>query len=53
MQIQSGNDGMDAIDATPGEQGLSICVLHTGTGCPKKWQMLHPWKHSRPGWMGL
>ena len=25
----------------------------TGTGCPEKLGMPHPWKCSRPGWMGL
>ena len=24
-----------------------------GTGCPERWEMSHPWKHSRPGWTGL
>jgi len=22
-------------------------------GCPVRWSMPHPWKHSRSGWMGL
>ena len=25
----------------------------TGTGCPQKWWMPHPRRHSRSGWMGL
>ena len=24
---------------------------HTGTGCPRRLWMPHPWRHSRPGWM--
>jgi len=23
----------------------------TGTGCPRRLWMPHPWRHSRPGWM--
>ena len=26
---------------------------HTGTGCLQRLWMLHPWRHSRPGWMWL
>jgi len=26
---------------------------YTGTGCPERWSMPHPWGHSRPGWTGL
>jgi len=26
---------------------------NTGTGCPERWWMPHPWKHSSSGWMGL
>jgi len=26
---------------------------HTGTGCPRRLWMPHPWKHSRPRWMWL
>ena len=26
---------------------------HTGTGCPGRLWMPHPWRHSRPGWMWL
>jgi len=25
----------------------------TGTGCPRRLWMPHPWRHSRPGWMWL
>ena len=28
-------------------------VEHTGTGCPRRLWMPHPWRHSRPGWMWL
>ena len=26
---------------------------NTGTGCPERWLMPHPWKCSRPGWSRL
>lgn len=26
---------------------------NTGTGCSERRWMRHPWKHPRPGWMGL
>ena len=25
----------------------------TGAGCPVRWRVPHPWRHSRSGWMGL
>jgi len=25
----------------------------TGTACQEKLWMFHPWKHLKPGWMGL
>ena len=28
-------------------------VTHSGTGCPRRLWMSHPWRHSRPGWMWL
>ena len=24
---------------------------NSGTGCPERWWMSHPWRHSRSGWM--
>jgi len=37
---------------------LGRCFSHrgwwsTGTGCPRRLWMPHPWRHSRPGWMWL
>ena len=26
---------------------------HTGTSCPRRLWVPHPWRHSRPGWMWL
>jgi len=30
---------------------LSTHTYLTGTGCPRRLWMPHPWRHSRPGWM--
>ena len=27
--------------------------MHTGTGCPRRLWVPHPWRHSKPGWMWL
>ena len=32
---------------------FTVRVGDTGTGCPARLWMRPPWKHSRPGWMGL
>ena len=36
---------------------MTFCIMwgwwDTGTGCPVKLWMPPPWKHSRPGWVGL
>jgi len=32
---------------------FTIRVWNTGTGCPERQWRPHPWKHSKPGWMGL
>jgi len=30
-----------------------VRVVRHGTGCPERLWVFPPWKHSRPGWMGL
>ena len=35
------------------KEQLSFRWWSTGTGCPEMWQMPHPWRHSKSGWMGL
>ena len=32
---------------------FTMRVWNPGPGCPERWSMPHPWKHSRPGWTGL
>jgi len=35
------------------EKLYTVRVWDAGTGCPERLLMSPPWKHSRPGWMGL
>ena len=37
---------------TYGRNSLLWEWWNTGTGCPKRWWMPHPWKHSKLVWMG-
>ena len=32
--------------------GTNCLLKGSGTGCPKKFFVPHPWRHSRTGWMG-
>jgi len=32
---------------------LQLGLWGTGTGCPERWWMPHPWRHLRSGWRGF
>ena len=49
-QIQSHNS---CLTAQMGELPNFLGGWHTGTGCPRRLWMPHPWKHLKPGWMWL
>jgi len=32
---------------------FTVRMVRTGTACPERWWMPHPWRHSRSDWMEL
>jgi len=57
--IQHAQVSHGARENTVGDEGRTRIYLafnylgRTGTGCPRRLWMPHPWRHSRPGWMWL